>query len=158
MFWTFRCSSVGSCLFLTLPEHRRRGRTGRSCSAHLPADSLHPKHDSWNSGGLQVGAGLLSSSFRLLVQFDEYEESEGDMKDRNGLNVPPSLQRRLSQRHCQPAGRDGSTVLHPAGKNHHRLLQPVCCLCWPLSHFTVHFGVFNQIKREDHHISIVSDI
>lgn len=152
MLWTFRCSSVGSRLFLTLPKHRRRGWTGRSCSAHLPADSLHPKHDSWNSGGLQVGAGLLSSSFRLLVQFDEYEMSEGDMKDPDGLVVPPSLQRRLSQRHCQPAGRDGPTILHSAGKN----------ISASFSLFILHVDLSQLLlslirQKEIDHISIVSD-
>lgn len=39
--------------------------------------------------------------------------------DAKTLSVcPPLLQGHLSQRHRQPAGGDGSTVLHPAGKTH----------------------------------------
>lgn len=68
---TFRSSSVGSCVLLSLPEYRRGGWTGRSCSSHLPADPLHPEHDSWNAGGLQVrpwpsfiGHNLINSTRR----------------------------------------------------------------------------------------------
>lgn len=50
----FRCSSASGRVLFSLPEHCRGGRTGRSCSSHLPADPLHPEHDPWNSGGLQV--------------------------------------------------------------------------------------------------------
>lgn len=50
----FRSSSVSSCVLLSVPKHRGGGWTRRSCSPHLPADPLHPKHDSWDSGGLQV--------------------------------------------------------------------------------------------------------
>lgn len=49
---TFRFGTFGSRILFSLPEHRGGGWTGRSCSSHLPADPLHPKYDSWNSGGL----------------------------------------------------------------------------------------------------------